>query len=324
MISTTRFYAFKSSINLPAMSHSDLFSVVIPASVSAGLAARLLCHPLDTCKARIQAAGSTYRNLFDAIGRTVASEGIQGLYRGLPVAAIGSAPAVCVYISGFEFSRDQLLKTPFFAKIPAAADFTAGMLAETLSCIIFVPVDVMKERLQIQRPSTEASANHPGLRNYSGSVDALRTILKEEGVRGIYKGYGATLFSFGPFSACYFLFYEQLKKYARGSNGADATLNPWLSLACSASAGALASVLTNPLDLVKLRLQVQRRANLAGMASEGVVYKGLVDGLLTVMRSEGWRGMLRGAGARVAFHVPNTACTFALYEHCKAYFAGRA
>lgn len=43
-----------------------------------------------------------------------------------------------------------------------------------------------------------------------GSMHALRTIFKEEGVRGVYRGYGATLFSFGPFSAFYFLLYEEV------------------------------------------------------------------------------------------------------------------
>jgi hypothetical protein len=71
------------------------------------------------------------------------------------------------------------------------------------SCAIFLPVDVIKERLQVQsnRPETP----------YRGSLDALRTILKQEGVRGIYKGYGATVFSFGPFSAIYFVLYEEVR-----------------------------------------------------------------------------------------------------------------
>lgn len=46
---------------------------------------------------------------------------------------------------------------------------------------------------------------------YSNDIDAVKQILKHEGVRGIYKAYGATVFSFGPFSALYFLFYENLK-----------------------------------------------------------------------------------------------------------------
>lgn len=39
----------------------------------------------------------------------------------------------------------------------------------------------------------------------------MRQIKATEGVRGLYRAYGATVGSFGPFSALYFLFYEELK-----------------------------------------------------------------------------------------------------------------
>ena len=48
---------------------------------------------------------------------------------------------------------------------------------------------------------------------YKSDLDALSQILRVEGIKGIYRAYGATVFSFGPFSALYFMFYEQLKGY---------------------------------------------------------------------------------------------------------------
>lgn len=73
---------------------------------------------------------------------------------------------------------------------------------------MFVPVDVVKERLQVQRKGV----TDPSM-NYKGSLDALRTIMRTEGLRGIYKGYGATLLSFGPFSAVHFLCYETVRAW---------------------------------------------------------------------------------------------------------------
>lgn len=46
---------------------------------------------------------------------------------------------------------------------------------------------------------------------YKGDMDAIRQIKATEGVRGLYKAYAATVFSFGPFSALYFMFYETFK-----------------------------------------------------------------------------------------------------------------
>jgi hypothetical protein len=47
--------------------------------------------------------------------------------------------------------------------------------------------------------------------NYSSDYNAFREILKVEGIRGLYRAYGATVMSFGPFSALYFMFYEKFK-----------------------------------------------------------------------------------------------------------------
>ena len=79
------------------------------------------------------------------------------------------------------------------------------MLAETVSCIIYVPVDVIKERMQIQQ---RLDVKTYGNTHYRGNRDALCSLAKTEGFRGIYKGYLASLASFGPFSALYFMFYE--------------------------------------------------------------------------------------------------------------------
>lgn len=97
---------------------------------------------------------------------------------------------------------------------------------------MFVPVDVIKERMQIQRPTsvlqqsvanTSPNALTSALNGgdissmptpYKSGMHAVRTILKEEGVAGIYRGYFITMLSFGPFSALYFVFYEELKAAA--------------------------------------------------------------------------------------------------------------
>ena len=79
------------------------------------------------------------------------------------------------------------------------------MFAETIACMIFVPIDVIKERRQVQSDLKTFS--------YSSDIDAIRQISKIEGIRGLYKAYGATVLSFGPFSALYFMFYEHIKGF---------------------------------------------------------------------------------------------------------------
>ena len=83
---------------------------------------------------------------------------------------------------------------------------TSGMVAEAISCVVFVPVDVVKERLQVQSPLS-SDPNHKII-SYRNSFDALIKISNSEGLRGLYKGYSATLLSYGPYSAIYFMLYE--------------------------------------------------------------------------------------------------------------------
>ena len=129
-----------------------------------------------------------------------------------------------------------------------------------------MPIDVIKERRQVQADL--------GKYHYENDLDAIKQIKKTEGIRGLYRAYFATVFSFGPFSALYFLFYENakgfivkndpktyLKKANReGEEGKKAAetqdIGFFQSMACSMFAGGLASVMTNPLDMAKLRIQV--------------------------------------------------------------------
>ena len=63
----------------------------------------------------------------------------------------------------------------------------------------------MKERLQVQSKINTYK--------YTSDLNALTQVFKTEGFRGLYKAYPATVLSFGPFSALFFMFYEQLKGF---------------------------------------------------------------------------------------------------------------
>ena len=179
-------------------------------------------------------------------------------------------------------------------------NFTAGFIAEAVSCVIWVPTDVVKERAQALNRTMHSKS--------IGST--VRNILAEEGIRGLYRGYGATLASFGPFSAFYFMFVEFLKERLRGSNGEENLSFRETATACAVAGGA-AAFLTAPLDLVKVRMQVERRTK--GSSA----YQSVLSGLKHVWKSDGLSGLFRGAMSRVWFAVPNTAITMAIMESIK-------
>ncbi len=315
------------------------------ASASAGVISRVLCHPLDTCKARLQNPGSEFTSTWQVVRQTLRHEGVGGLYRGLGTVVIIGTPAFVLYLATYEHAKRTLGALPALQGDYAfVGHFLSGMAAETVSCLVYVPVDVVKERLQVQRRLRTGQEISGALPMYRGTWHALSTIMETEGLRGVYRGYGATLLSFGPFSAFYFLFYEKFKHWSARSVGATTQEEVpfYLTLASAAGAGGLASWITNPVDLVRLRLQVQRGgASSSSSSMEGSKphahhshpspsplgslpaveqYRNTWDGLTKVYRREGFYGWFRGSGARIAFYTPSTMISMSLYDTLKGKF----
>lgn len=146
------------------------------ASGTAGLLARIPLHPLDTIKALQQTHGGT---VWDLARRTPLSV----LCRGLPLTACGSIPAGALYFCTYEYAKRSLQERQQVPAVPA--HFLAGMAAETVSCVLWLPIDVVKERRQTDR-----------LGRYRSDLDALRQVWAR-GPAALYRGYLATLASFG-------------------------------------------------------------------------------------------------------------------------------
>lgn len=181
---------------------------------------KALLHPIDTLKAKLQvlslpSAGTTINkeapgdNRQSVIMRlaqdTVKAEGVRGLYRGFGIHVAGGIPAGGLYFGSYEFFKKHTLQVDFLKQHPFMAYLIGGMFAEVVACLLFVPVDVIKERRQVQ--------SNLRAYEYTSDLNAIRSVMQTEGIRGLYRAYWATVASFGPFSALYFTFYESLKGY---------------------------------------------------------------------------------------------------------------
>ena len=289
-----------------------------------GSLAKLITHPLDTIKARVQVESKSKEKIFSTLKNILKNEGIKGLYRGVGISVLGSIPGCVIYFGSYEYAKKHLLFFEYFSGSEFLKYFISGIFAEIISCIVFVPVDIIKERRQVQSKLKTF--------NYKNDLDALLTIIKQEKIRGIYKAYGATIFSFGPMSAFYFMFYEYFKGFFV-RNDAKTYINRikkenteelknvrlnisfYESLICSGLASSLSSFITNPLDLVKLRMQVQR----ADYSNDNkhAEYKNMVHGLINIGYKEGVRGLFRGSFARVLAYTPTGAITMTFMEFFK-------
>jgi hypothetical protein len=65
---------------------------------------------------------------------------------------VGGTPGTILYLCSYDICKERLsqLQGPFFVKDHFINHLSSGLIAETIACVVYVPVDVIKERLQVQ------------------------------------------------------------------------------------------------------------------------------------------------------------------------------
>jgi len=183
-----------------------------------------------------------------------------------------------------------------------------GALATVVHDMIITPTDVVKQRLQLGR--------------YNGTWDCVSKMLRHEGVSAFYRSLPTTLISECPFHGVLVASNESLKvllglsSHTNSSEVQRSALG-WHFLSTGIS-GMVAAVVTQPLDVVKTRLQTQ---NIGAEADEGkvrVYYKGLRSTVSAILRDEGPSGLFRGTVPRLLFAAPSAAMCWGTYEVTKA------
>ncbi|KAF7827773.1 nicotinamide adenine dinucleotide transporter 1, chloroplastic-like isoform X1 [Senna tora] len=183
----------------------------------------------------------------------------------------------------------------------AGAGAAAGAIAATFVC----PLDVIKTRLQVH-------GLPPGQKG-SVIITSLQNIVKTEGFRGMYRGLSPTILALLPNWAVYFTVYDQLKGLLRSRNGCN-QLTTIENMIAASGAGAATAISTNPLWVVKTRLQTQ------GMRTDVVPYKSILSALTRIMHEEGIRGLYSGIVPSLA-GISHVAIQFPAYEKIKSYMA---
>lgn len=181
------------------------------------------------------------------------------------------------------------------------APLGAGLFADLLCLTTYVPAELITQRLQVaakERPSTVQSV--------------ANEIFAKAGVAGFYRGFGATVVTSSIASGVIWLTYEHSKKYLQRSVPGDSLI---LNAASSMCAGSLAfatgSIVSNPLDVVKTRIQVGKPAESGSTGN----LKEFADGVKELIRTEGWKGAFtRGLGAKLCSAIPLGAISCITFE----------
>lgn len=231
----------------------------------------------------------------------VRSEGVAGLYKGFGTVVLGTIPARVVYLSTLEVMKQHAGKLLVAMDVPEVAvaggkNLVAGGIASAMTQSIVVPIDVVSQRQMVARGGSEAGIAH-----------VVRGILRNEGVLGLYRGFSISLMTFVPSSALWWGSYGaytntiySLLPDAWAQAGPTVELPVQTVAGCCA--GGTSAFLTNPIDVIKTRLQVGRAAAAvsgsvsAATAASNATIKSTVQELI---REEGLSGFMRGVVPRM-------------------------
>lgn len=187
-------------------------------------------------------------------------------------------------------------------KLSNLANLTTGAVARTTAGFILMPMTVIKVRYE------------SNLYSYQSILGAGKDILKTEGVRGLFSGFGATAVRDAPYAGLYVLFYEQFKKRLsllvqkvpvgeelsvdmKGSTSAS------INFSSGMLAAGLATTITNPFDAIKTRIQLQPNE-----------YRNMLHAVRTMVRDDGFKSLFHGLGLRMGRKAMSSALAWTLYE----------
>ncbi|XP_031485297.1 uncharacterized protein LOC116254218 [Nymphaea colorata] len=262
---------------------------VLKSALAGGLACALstsLLHPIDSMKTRVQASTLSFPELV----RKLPEIGLRGLYRGSIPAILGQFSSHGLRTGIFEASK--LLLTNVAPTVPEIQiQSLASFCSTILGTAVRIPCEVLKQRLQA------------GIFDNVG--DALIGTLQQDGLKGFFRGTGATLCREVPFYVAGMGLYAEAKKATQQILRRE--LEPWETIVVGALSGGLAAVVTTPFDVMKTRTMT---------APQGVPVT-MTTIAFSILRNEGPLGLFKGAVPRFFWIAPLGAMNFAGYELAK-------
>lgn len=194
--------------------------------------------------------------------------------------------------------------------------FVAGGFGGMIGAIATCPLDVVKTRLQSdvyhsaynKTPKSKNMVVKVG-QHFAETCAVIKGLYTNEGVRSLFKGLGPNLVGVIPARSINFFTYGLTKELLSNNfnEGKETTL---IHLLSGINAGFVTSTATNPIWLVKTRLQLDK--------SKGKVYKSSWDCLTHVVQKEGIKGLYKGLTASYLGGVESTI-QWVLYEQMKSF-----
>eukprot|EP01112_Ceratiomyxa_fruticulosa_P023826 TRINITY_DN92_c0_g5_i1.p1 TRINITY_DN92_c0_g5~~TRINITY_DN92_c0_g5_i1.p1 ORF type:complete len:351 (-),score=59.58 TRINITY_DN92_c0_g5_i1:1038-2090(-) len=193
--------------------------------------------------------------------------------------------------------------------IPFLSGGIAGITAKTS----IAPLERVKIMFQVRITQYE-EVNR-------GVFHVLSAVSKREGLKGLFKGNGATILRVFPYAAIQFTTFEQARKVLklppRGTHKQASIVDTTKYLLAGSAAGAVSSFCTYPLDVIRARLAIENFQS----PSKGVPPKAgsvYISAIRRYSKKDGWRGYYRGMGPTILGILPYAGINYSAFETLKS------
>uniref|UniRef100_T1J889 ADP/ATP translocase n=1 Tax=Strigamia maritima TaxID=126957 RepID=T1J889_STRMM len=302
---------------MPKENHSSAFDLNLflldfsAGGIAAGISETIVA-PLERVKILLQVQHASsklkpekhYKGLIDAFIRIPKEQGIRSLWRGNLTHVIRCWPSFALNFAFKEVYKKILLgdtrnSASFWTQF--ASNTLSGGFAGATTLAFLYPLDFVETRL-----AADVGGHHQH-REFSGIINCMQTVVKTDGIRGLYRGFTASVQGIFVYRASYFGLYDTFKILFT-----DPDKIPFLmSWALAQGVTTFSSIIAYPFDTVRRRLMMQ-----SGLDADKHMYKGVRDCWRQIYRIEGVSGYFKG-GFTSVFRSVGGALILVLYDQIK-------
>ena len=271
---------------------------------------RTAVAPLERTRMQMIVDPGKYSGMFSCLKDILKEEGVRGYWRGNGINVMRIAPQGAIAFYAKAYFKQKLAgkgNKPSKGQI-ALSSMLSGICCQTL----VYPLDIIRTRL------TTAPGLYKGswIDLQTGVADGFRTIIREEGPRALFKGlYPANVFAVPYYGSMFFVYDAVLassyKTWGLKPGEKERKMNPFVAIPFGSISSMFACFVAFPFQMVWKRIQTQ------GVAGRPILYKGPVDCMIKVVKTEGTKGVYSGLRANLMKLAPTGALTFMAVETVK-------